>query len=345
MGTALLAGNGLFHSWMLCLPMLIIVQSSYYNFIRLLLSTMFVLYFTKWSPYYKIYQLIHWMVTLVRFKRVEKFCEKCERQLFHQLNNPYKQTKPKSVSTLLGLEGKESDIQDQRIDNDFNCNLAKISRSTKYPQRIGWRLRSWRRFPWRIFSRNWGKLANTELYPQFVNTFLIMWYANGFGCNVDECEKPYLEYKTLGQFFIRKLKPGIRPVHESARLVSPADGTFTHFGQFKGGFLEQIKGSHYSINYFLGLQPKSSKNNLNANDHMESSHASISEKALTSHLLHHKDGSTVLMQMIVYLSPGDYHRFHSPADWSVNYRRYDLLLNRKISFTLNDTTAYSMNNF
>ena len=83
------------------------------------------------------------------------------------------------------------------------------------------------------------------------------------------------------------------------------------------------------INYFLGLQPKSSKNNLNANDHMESSHASISEKALTSHLLHHKDGSTVLMQMIVYLSPGDYHRFHSPADWSVNYRRYDLTLNRK----------------
>ena len=322
MGTALLAGNGLFHSWMLCFPMLIIVQSSYYNFIRLLLSTMFVLYFTKWSPYYKIYQLIHWMVTLVRFKRVEKFCEKCERQLFQQLNNPNTQSKSKFVSTLRGSEQKESDLpQDQQIDNDLNCHLAKLNRSTKYPQRIGWRLRSWRRFPWRVFSRNWGKLANTELQPKFLNTFLIMWYANGFGCNIDECEKPYCEYKTLGQFFTRKLKAGIRPIHESSRLVSPADGTFTHFGQFKGGFLEQIKGSHYSINYFLGLQPKSAKSNLNANDNMETSHAFMSEKSLTSSLLHHKDGSTVLMQMIVYLSPGDYHRFHSPADWSVKYRR------------------------
>ena len=322
MGTALLAGNGLFHSWMLCFPMLIIVQSSYYNFIRLLLSTMFVLYFTKWSPYYKIYQLIHWMVTLVRFKRVEKFCEKCERQLFQQLNNPNTQSKSKFVSTLRGSEEKESDLpQDQQIDNDLNCHLAKLNRSTKYPQRIGWRLRSWRRFPWRVFSRNWGKLANTELQPKFLNTFLIMWYANGFGCNIDECEKPYYEYKTLGQFFTRKLKAGIRPIHESSRLVSPADGTFTHFGQFKGGFLEQIKGSHYSINYFLGLQPKSAKSNLNANDNMETSHAFMSEKSLTSSLLHHKDGSTVLMQMIVYLSPGDYHRFHSPADWSVKYRR------------------------
>ena len=313
MGTALLAGNGLFHSWMLCLPMLIIVQSSYYNFIRLLLSTMFVLYFTKWSPYYKIYQIIQWLISLLRYRRVEKYCDKCERQLLQQLNNVntmVKQTESsilRTDSTTLDEKSKEVERMDQ-------------VRTTKIPQRIGWRLRSIRRLPWRVFSRNWGKLANTQMYPQFINTFLIWWYASGFRCNVEECEKPWAQYKTLGQFFTRKLKPGIRPVSNIAGVVSPADGALTHFGQFKGGFLEQIKGSHYSINYFLGLK-NSSKSNLNANDSLETSHASISEKAIASSLLHNKDGSTELMQMIIYLSPGDYHRFHSPADWCVKYRR------------------------
>lgn len=310
MGTALLAGNGLFHSWMLCLPMLIIVQSSYYDFVWLLLSTMFILYVTKWSPYYKLYQVVQWLTSSLRYRRVEKFCDKCERQLLQQLNNINTMMKQTDIS-LVRSESNSPEEQSKEIEDQI--------KSTKLPQRIGWRLRSIRRLPWRIFSRNWGRLANIQMYPQFINTFLIWWYANGFHCNVDECEKPWDEYKTLGQFFTRKLKPGIRPISNIAGVVSPADGTLTHFGHFKGGFLEQIKGSHYSINFFLGLQ-SSMKGNLNEN--IDTSHASVSEKIMSSTLLHNKDGNTQLMQMILYLSPGDYHRFHSPADWSVHYRRY-----------------------
>ena len=37
--------------------------------------------------------------------------------------------------------------------------------------------------------------------------------------------------------------------------------------------------------------------------------------------LHRRDGSTALYQWVVYLSPGDYHRFHSPTEWTVLRRR------------------------
>ena len=334
MGTALLAGSGLFHSWMLCLPMLIIVQSSYYNFIRLLLSTMFVLYFTKWSPYYKIYQYVHWIFTLLRYKRVERYCDKCERYLLQQLNasivlamqteQSYGSKKSSPIHNTEKKDAQSNDVTRNELSSNSadekTLNNPDHMKLAKSPQKIGWRLRSWRRFPWRVFSRNWGKVANTKFYPNFINTFLIWWYANGFGCNLEEAEKPWKKYETLGHFFTRKLKPGLRPICPVAQLVSPADGSLTHYGQFKGGFLEQIKGSHYSINYFLGLQ-KTVKGNLNSSEAIDTSHASVSEKVLTSSLLHKKDGSNVLMQMIVYLSPGDYHRFHSPADWTVNYRR------------------------
>ena len=338
-GSALLAGNGLFHSWMLCLPMLVIVQSSSYNFLRLFLSTMFILYFTKWSPYYKIYRVVHCLVSLLRYRRVEKYCDKCERHLVQQLNS-YKDISLKSGETSAGRSSiSQSTFGDERgkvtpVQNKLSgSNAAVKSREKsetvptpfKTPQQIGWRLRSYRRFPWRVFSRNWGRLANTQFYFKWINTFLIWLYAKGFGCKLEEAEFQWTDYKTLGHFFTRKLKPGIRPICPNAQIVSPADGSMTHFGQFKGGFLEQVKGSHYSLAYFLGLQspaqPGTSGTDPSASGKVATMHASVSEGAVASSLLHKKDGSTVLMQMIIYLSPGDYHRFHSPTDWSVIYRR------------------------
>lgn len=38
-------------------------------------------------------------------------------------------------------------------------------------------------------------------------------YAWAFGCNLDELEQPDLkQYASLGDFFYRKLKPGVRPI-------------------------------------------------------------------------------------------------------------------------------------
>ena len=51
-----------------------------------------------------------------------------------------------------------------------------------------------------------------------------------FGCNLEEAENPSLSsYPTLGAFFRRRLKSGVRPVADAC-LVSPADGKVLHWG-------------------------------------------------------------------------------------------------------------------
>jgi len=177
-------------------------------------------------------------------------------------------------------------------------------------QVVGWKLRCWRRFPWRILSRHLGTLLHTKLKPHFLNTIVIYCYAWLFDCKIDEADCENIsQYECLGDFFVRKLKPGCRTVDQSTAVVSPADGIATFNGSFEGGFLEQVKGVHYSLPYFLGLRvPKG-----------QMLHGAMQD---TSDLLMNKDGSTNLYQAVVYLSPGDYHRFHSPVEWTIHTRRH-----------------------
>ena len=78
--------------------------------------------------------------------------------------------------------------------------------------------------------------------------------------------------------------------------VCPSDGKVLHFGRVeKDGRLEQVKGVTYELHKFLGPH--------NALNDYESS-------------------QTELFHVIIYLAPGDYHHFHSPADWTVTKRRH-----------------------
>ena len=65
--------------------------------------------------------------------------------------------------------------------------------------------------PLRNLSRVWGHLNSLELPVWFRPTGFKL-YAWIFGCNLDEVEKDLKEYKSLGDFFYRKLKDGSRPV-------------------------------------------------------------------------------------------------------------------------------------
>ncbi|KZT24368.1 hypothetical protein NEOLEDRAFT_1179361 [Neolentinus lepideus HHB14362 ss-1] len=75
-----------------------------------------------------------------------------------------------------------------------------------------------------------------------------------FGCNLEEIDPEDLtQYRSLGEFFYRKLKPGVRPV-ANAPLVSPADGRVLHFGTIQGSRIEQVKGITYSLDALLGVE-------------------------------------------------------------------------------------------
>lgn len=67
-------------------------------------------------------------------------------------------------------------------------------------------------------SHLWGATTSKQ-YPQPVQTQLNLMYAWITGCNLDEAEKEPSEYISLNHFFKRKLKPGLRPIEDQAKLV------------------------------------------------------------------------------------------------------------------------------
>ncbi|KDQ51319.1 hypothetical protein JAAARDRAFT_62535 [Jaapia argillacea MUCL 33604] len=111
--------------------------------------------------------------------------------------------------------------------------------------------------PLRNLSRLWGYLNSLEL-PVWFRPFGFRLYSYIFGCNLDEIENTDLtQYKSLGDFFYRRLKDGVRPIADSV-LVSPADGKVLHFGTISDLHVEQVKGITYSLDAFLGVENPSS---------------------------------------------------------------------------------------
>ncbi|CAD5121843.1 DgyrCDS10311 [Dimorphilus gyrociliatus] len=150
----------------------------------------------------------------------------------------------------------------------------------------------YKRLPLKTLSRWWGAFHSLEL-PVWLRTPAFKLYIWMFGCKLDEAKVQDLRrYRNLCEFFRRSLKPGIRPVDGAFHLTSPCDGKILSVGRVnEDGLLEQVKGVTYSLKQFIGTE--------------------ICAK--NKHFLYH---------CIIYLAPGDYHRFHSPTDWTVKERRH-----------------------
>jgi phosphatidylserine decarboxylase len=128
-------------------------------------------------------------------------------------------------------------------------------------------------------SRTVGRLVHARL-PRPLARKLVHWFARTYRIDVDAAGKPLHEYPSIGHFFIRELREGLRPIESD--FVSPVDGTLRNFGTVTDGRLDQIKGKSYTLTRFLGDDANASR---------------------------YENGTFFNM----YLSPQDYHHIHSPV--------------------------------
>nr|XP_002120113.3 phosphatidylserine decarboxylase proenzyme, mitochondrial-like [Ciona intestinalis] len=160
--------------------------------------------------------------------------------------------------------------------------------------------------PFRYLSRLWGKLCCIHV-PYTLRPYIYGMYITMFGVNLQEADPPNVHfYSTLGEFFRRKINLKLRPI-SNVQVVSPVDGTVLHNGNIANGLVEQLKGVSFSVQQFLGPL-LNDDNNIPLVEY---------SKRLMMDPLKNK-----LYNCVIYLAPGDYHRFHSPVEWTVLRRRH-----------------------
>lgn len=168
-------------------------------------------------------------------------------------------------------------------------------------------LEGYTHLPLRIVSKLWGGFANLEL-PKFMRNYVYGKYSRAFKVNMEEAAVHDLAaYSSLGAFFTRELKPDVRVVDQTGCLVSPCDGKILHCGPATSATIEQVKGVTYTLEEFFG------ENTWNNNSNEYSDYYESIMKNSQDNILHH---------CVIYLAPGDYHRFHSPCDWKASFRRH-----------------------
>jgi phosphatidylserine decarboxylase len=94
-----------------------------------------------------------------------------------------------------------------------------------------------------------GILANLPL-PQPLARWTIQIFASAYGIDPTLATRPLGEFRSIGEFFTRDLKPEHRPI-QGAR-VFPVDGTLRNVSDLStDGSIQQVKGKHYTLKQLL----------------------------------------------------------------------------------------------
>ena len=93
--------------------------------------------------------------------------------------------------------------------------------------------------------------------------------------------------------------------------TSPADSKILHYGLVDNGVLEQVKGMTYTLEGFFGPNIGSTSMTTSGVETEEDYHNRLGIQP-----------GNRLFHCVFYLAPGDYHRFHSPANWTIQHRRH-----------------------
>lgn len=115
-------------------------------------------------------------------------------------------------------------------------------------------------------------------------------YIRRFGVDAAEAEKPVRDYASLNEFFIRRLRPGARPVARGEdEVISPVDGLLAALARVEAGARFAVKGRDYTLAALLGDE-------------------AAARRFIGGYCL------------VLYLSPADYHRIHAPFDFALAER-------------------------
>ena len=134
-----------------------------------------------------------------------------------------------------------------------------------------------------LSSRKWISKVTGRFAKSSASRVLIPHFAKTYRIRIEEAEKPAGEYQSLNEFFTRRLKAGLRqPDADPDALLSPVDAVITGMGRVDEGTLLDIKGQDYHIDELFNRSPRT---------------------------LNYRNG----FFFVLYLSPTDYHRIHSPV--------------------------------
>lgn len=127
-----------------------------------------------------------------------------------------------------------------------------------------------------------GKLADHKWSPRVARTVVGL-YSRAYDVDLAECNRQG-GWGSFDDFFTRTLRDDARPIDASHGLiVSPADGRLDAMGSIDERSTFFVKGRHYEVGELLGSEDEARR---------------------------YAGG----VGCVVYLSPRDYHRVHSPVD-------------------------------
>lgn len=129
-----------------------------------------------------------------------------------------------------------------------------------------------------------GRLAHRRL-PEPVGSLSVSWFAKYYKINMAEAEYPLEHYKTVGELFTRRLKPGARPL-AAGPVVHPVDAKITEAGRIEKLTLIQAKGKSYQVDELIRSR-------------------------------HYAEAFEGGQYLTYYLCPTDYHRVHAPVSGKI----------------------------
>lgn len=136
--------------------------------------------------------------------------------------------------------------------------------------------------PKNAMSRAMGRFTSMRL-PGPIQRAEIRLFAGLAGVAIEEARDDVADFASLQQFFTRALRPGARPLEgDDKTLVSPCDGAWGESGAIESGTMMQVKGRAYRVADLLCDEDLAAA---------------------------YEGGCYATF----YLSPRDYHRFHTPT--------------------------------